>query len=61
MFIYYETNISSINLLNKGGEIMKIACTICGYEFEVDDDAKSAVCPACEAELDIPEDVKILD
>ena len=40
---------------------MKIACTICGYEFEVDDDAKETVCPACEAELTIPDDVKILD
>lgn len=40
---------------------MKIRCLICGYEFEVDDDATSTVCPACEAELDIPNDVEVLD
>ncbi|MCQ2972449.1 MAG: rubredoxin [archaeon] len=40
---------------------MKIRCTVCGYEFEVADDATSAVCPACEAELDIPDDVEMVE
>lgn len=40
---------------------MKVRCTICGYEFEVEDDVKNTVCPACEAELDIPADVEIVD